>query len=122
VASGDGLRPLWQPVLFAKLIELRVELGPRAMRKKEDGRGNGKNTQQNHGLQSHADLLPPRLLKCGYDADETHMSSHASAVALGNVVRTMSASYGKAYIRPFAKTKPLNLQPQKFARLIALVT
>jgi hypothetical protein len=29
---------------------------------------------------------------------------------------------GKAYIRPFAETKPLNLQPQKFAWLITLVT
>jgi hypothetical protein len=48
--------------------------------------------------------------------------SHASAVAQGNVVRAMSASYGKAYIRPFAETKPLNLQPPKFTRLITLVT
>jgi hypothetical protein len=29
---------------------------------------------------------------------------------------------GKAYMRPFAKAKPLNLQPQKFTRLITLVT
>jgi hypothetical protein len=42
-------------------------------------------------------------------------SLHASVVAQGNVVRAMSASYGKAYIRPFAETKPLNLQPQKLA-------
>jgi hypothetical protein len=31
-------------------------------------------------------------------------------------------SMGKAYIRPFAQTKPLMLQPQKFTRLITLVT
>jgi hypothetical protein len=29
---------------------------------------------------------------------------------------------GKAYIRPFAEAKPLKLQPQKFTRLITLVT
>jgi hypothetical protein len=29
---------------------------------------------------------------------------------------------GKAYIRPFAETKPLNLQPPKLARLITLLT
>jgi hypothetical protein len=34
----------------------------------------------------------------------------------------VSVLWEKTYIRPFAEAKPLKLQPQKFTRLITLVT
>jgi hypothetical protein len=72
--------------------------------------------------------LVKQLVRCIFVRQAEHLSSYsrashtmlsyASAVAQGNVSGPCQLSMGKAYIRLFATTKPINLRPPKLAWLI----